>query len=84
MAGLEPDTIGIGHPAAVVRYIDIGNEVLAASLVPIEAIGKLLNAVMGIRHSFVSRRLLMMSIPSEEMSVSDRYLWNPRQAGRSR
>src|SRR4051794_22767108 len=40
MAGLEPDTIGIRHPATVVRYIDIGNEVLAASLVRIEAIGE--------------------------------------------
>jgi len=40
MAGLEPNTIGIRHPAPVVRYVDIGNEVLAASLVRVEAVGK--------------------------------------------
>ena len=40
MAGLEPDTIGIRHPATVVRDVDIGNEVLAASLVRVEAIGE--------------------------------------------
>jgi len=40
MAGLEPDTIGIRHPATFVRYVDIGNEVLAASATRIEAISK--------------------------------------------
>src|SRR5690242_6465469 len=40
MAGLEPDTIGIGYPATFGRHVDIGNEVLAASLVRVEAICK--------------------------------------------
>src|SRR5207245_2611173 len=40
MAGLEPDPIGIRHPATLVRYVDARNEVLAASATRIEAISK--------------------------------------------
>src|SRR5437588_4737394 len=40
MAGLEPDSISIRHPATVVRYVGVRNEVLATSATRIEAIGK--------------------------------------------
>jgi hypothetical protein len=40
MAGLEPDTIGIRHPVTLIRYVNGGNEVLAASATRIEAVSK--------------------------------------------
>src|SRR6185437_7539046 len=40
MARLKPDTIGIRYPATIVCYIDVGNEVLAASANWIEAVGE--------------------------------------------
>ncbi len=40
VAGLKPDTIGIWNPATVVFHVDIGDEMFAASLIRIEAVGK--------------------------------------------
>jgi hypothetical protein len=40
VAGLEPDTIGIRNPSTVVFHVDVGNEVFAASLIWIEAVGE--------------------------------------------
>ena|SRR5206468_4421459 len=48
MAGLQPDTIGIRHPATVIRYVDAGNEVLAASVTRLEPIGETVES--GDRH----------------------------------
>jgi len=50
MAGLKPDTIGIGYPATVVCNVDIGNKVVPASAIGIEAIRKTVER--GDRHWF--------------------------------
>ena len=40
VAGLEPHTIGIRNPATPFFQVDVGNEVFAASLIWIEAVGE--------------------------------------------
>jgi hypothetical protein len=40
MARLEPNTIGIRHPATTVLQVDVGDEVFAASSIRSEAVGE--------------------------------------------
>ena len=60
MAGLEPDAIGIRHPATLVRDVDIGDEMLALSLVRLEAIGKAVESGNGNMSLRTSQRLPMI------------------------
>src|SRR5207248_693293 len=39
-AGLEPDTIRVRHPETIIFQIDVSNEVFAAPLSRIEAVGE--------------------------------------------
>src|SRR5205823_10427182 len=40
-AGLEPDTIRVRNPETVIFQVDVGNEVVAAPSIRIEAVGKI-------------------------------------------